>query len=62
MPIPTRFDYQLAEVENAAASVLLVLRRMQHCADKDIPVLRADLRDRLQALVDLAMDTARVPA
>jgi hypothetical protein len=32
MPIPTRADYQLAEIETASAGILKQLRVMQHAA------------------------------
>jgi hypothetical protein len=58
MPIPTAFDYQLREVEDAGQSVLLALRTMRHASNKDIPRMRAGLRDRLQELANLAMAAA----
>jgi hypothetical protein len=59
MAIPTAFDHKLAEVENAASSVSLALRTMQHAGAADLPRLRAGLRDRLAEFVNLAMSTAR---
>lgn len=46
MAIPTKFDGQLAEIEDAASCVLIKLRTLHHSgkADRDI----AGLRDLLQ--------------
>jgi hypothetical protein len=59
MAIPGPFDAQLADVENAGSSVILMLRTMRHAATSDLPRMRAGLRDRLREFVDLAMATAR---
>jgi hypothetical protein len=59
MGIPTAFDAQLADVENAGTSILLCLRTMKHADVRDLPRMRAALRDRLREFVDLAMAAAR---
>jgi hypothetical protein len=57
MAIPTKFDGQLAEIENAASCVLIKLRTLHHSGggDRDI----SGLRKLLQAYVDQVMALAR---
>jgi hypothetical protein len=57
MAIPTAFDGQLAEIENAASCVLIKLRTLHHAggADHDI----TGLRELLQAYVDQVMALAK---
>jgi hypothetical protein len=60
MPIPTKFDGELGEVENLAAGIQLQLKVMQHCAAaSDLPRMRAALRDALKTYVATVMTTAR---
>jgi hypothetical protein len=58
MPIPSRFDHELADIENAASGILTQLRTMQHASARDVPAMRGRLRDMLRAYVDLVMATA----
>ncbi len=58
MPIPTAFDGQLNEIDDAAAVVRLQLRTMNHAAPADLPRLRVELRGRLQDFVDKVMALA----
>jgi|GraSoi2013_115cm_1033766.scaffolds.fasta_scaffold528944_2 hypothetical protein len=58
MPIPTRADFQLAEIETAGSGILTQLRTMQHAAARDVPDMRSRLRDMLRAYVDAAMTAA----
>lgn len=59
MPIPTAFDGELGEVENLASGIMTQLRTLQHAGAKDVPRMRAALRDALQNYVDRVMATAR---
>jgi len=59
MSIPTAFDHEMSRVEEAASSVSLALRTMQHAGAADLPRMRAGLRDRLAEFVNLAMAAAR---
>jgi hypothetical protein len=56
MPIPTQEDYRLGEIENAADMVMLKLSVMRRA--KKPQEHRAELRQKLQTLVDLAMQFA----
>jgi hypothetical protein len=58
MAIPTKLDGDLGALDDAAASVLVQLRIMNHAAPGDVPNLRAALRERLRNYVDRAMDIA----
>jgi hypothetical protein len=57
--IPTKFDGELGEVEDLASGIQLQLRTMQHAAARDVPRMRAALRDALQNYVERVMSTAR---
>lgn len=59
MPIPTKFDGDLGEVEDLASGIVILLRTMQHAGARDVPRLRAALRDALQNYVDRVMSAAR---
>jgi hypothetical protein len=61
MAIPTAFDGQLGEIEDASSSVLIRLRTMHWAAEADVPAMRAALRDQLEAYVNLVMAAARSP-
>ncbi len=62
MAIPTKFDYDLAEVENAAASVILSLRTLKHCTrhvtQYELDTMSRTLKERLQAFNDMVIDLA----
>jgi hypothetical protein len=58
MPIPTKADYDLAEVADMASSIMTQLRVMQHANVTDLPRLRARLRDLLADYVSAAMSAA----
>ena len=58
MPIPTKFDGDLAAIDDLAGSVMVQLRIMNHAAPSDVPKLRAVLRERLRDYVDRAMEMA----
>ena len=45
--------------DDAASSIMVQLRTMQHAAARDVPKMRAALRERLQAYVDQVMALAR---
>ena len=59
MPIPTQHDRDLGEIDDAASSIMVQLRTMQHAAARDVPRMRAALRERLQTYVDQVMALAR---
>ena len=59
MAIPTKFDGQLAEIDDAASGIMVQLRTMQHAATRDVPNMRVALRERLQSYVDQVMALAR---
>jgi hypothetical protein len=59
MPIPTAYDCQLAEIEDASAAIMVQLRTMQRAAPADVPGMRARLRAQLQAFADSVMLAAR---
>lgn len=59
MPIPTPFDHALAAIDDAAGGIMVQLRTMQHAADRDLPRMRVELRQRLQTYVDEVMALAR---
>lgn len=58
MAIPTKFDGDLAAIDDLAGSVMISLRTLQHAGCDDIPGLRAVLRERLRNYVDRAMEMA----
>lgn len=62
MPIPTKFDRTIAELEDTATGLIVQLRTMQNaidCPDKFYRKrLHATLRERLQAFGDRIMETA----
>jgi hypothetical protein len=60
MPIPTKFDGDLAKVENAASLITLSLRTMKHSTpSRDLPRMRDTLWERLQAFAELVQGVAR---
>jgi hypothetical protein len=59
MPIPTAFDGKLGEINDAAAGLMVQLGVMNRCRSEDVPRMRQQLRDSLQAFVDLVMSAAR---
>jgi hypothetical protein len=58
MSIPTKLDGDLAGLDDAAGSVMVAIRVMNHAAPGDVPRLRAVLRERLRDYVDRAMEMA----
>jgi hypothetical protein len=56
--IPTKFDGQLAEIENAASGIMTLLRTMNWAAAREVPGMRTRLREMLQNYVDAVMKTA----
>jgi hypothetical protein len=58
LPIPTRADRQLSEIDTASGGILTKLRVMQRAAGSDIPRMRKRLREMLQDYADLVMATA----
>jgi hypothetical protein len=58
MPIPTRFDHQMGEVENAATVIMLSLRTLRHANPRDVDRMRVTLRERLQDFADLVVRLA----
>ena len=59
MPIPTKFDGEIGEGQDLASGIMTQLRTMQHAGARDVPRMRAALRDALQVFVDKVMSTAR---
>jgi hypothetical protein len=47
MPIPAPHDGKLAEIEKAANGIVTQLRTMHHAAARDMPAMRARLRETL---------------
>jgi hypothetical protein len=58
MPIPTKFDGDLAAIDDLAGGVMICLRTLQHAGRDDVPGLRATPRARLRDYVDRAMEMA----
>jgi hypothetical protein len=58
MPIPNLIDRQIGEIEDAGASILVLLRTMKHAAERDIPLHRTRLREMLGDYVEIVMATA----
>jgi hypothetical protein len=58
MPIPTAYDGKLGEIDDIAGSIMISLRTMATAAPKDVPGMRAVLRERLQSYVDTVMAAA----
>jgi hypothetical protein len=58
MSIPTKFDGDLAAIDDLSGSVMIALRTLQHAGPGDVPALRAALRERLRNFVDRAMEMA----
>ena len=58
MPIPTRHDGQLSEIESMASSILLSLRTIRHANSRDIDRMRRVLRERLQDYANAVIDLA----
>jgi hypothetical protein len=58
MSIPTKADGDLANVDSIASNVLTTLRTMLHANPRDLPGMRATLREHLQNYVDAAMAIA----
>ena len=58
MPIPTAFNGNLADVDNAASNIMTQLNVMHRAAEKDLPRLRERLLNSLVAYVALVMSTA----
>jgi hypothetical protein len=59
MPIPTGHDRALGEINDAAGGILVQLGVLNRCRSEDVPRMRLQLRDSLQAFVDLVMSSAR---
>jgi hypothetical protein len=58
MPVPTEYDRQLAEIETGATGIVSLVRTMHWAAARDLPGMRARLREELQDFVDQAMAMA----
>jgi hypothetical protein len=59
MPIPNDHDRALGEINDSAAGLMVQLGVMNRCRAEDVPRMRQQLRDSLQAFVDLVMAAAR---
>jgi hypothetical protein len=59
MSIPAPHDGKLAEIENAANGIVTQLRTMHHAAARDVPAMRAQLRETVQGFVNQVMALAR---
>jgi hypothetical protein len=59
MAIPSEHDRALGAINDACAGLMVELGVMQRCHSEDVPRLRQQLRDSLQAFVDLVMASAR---
>jgi hypothetical protein len=58
MPIPTDHDRALGEINDCAAGLMVTLGVMRRCRAEDLPGMRQQLRDSLQAFVDLVIAAA----
>jgi hypothetical protein len=58
MPIPSDHDRALGEINDSAAGLMVQIGVMNRCRSEDLPRLRQQLRDSLQAFVDLVMKAA----
>ncbi len=59
IPIPTKFDHDLGEIETAGSVIVSLLRTMHWCGDaRDVPAMRKRLRGELQEFVNKAMALA----
>ncbi len=56
--IPTRFDHQLADVDNLASGIMTSLRVLRHANPRDHDRMRRTLRERLQDYVNAVTDIA----
>ncbi len=56
MSIPTRFDHQMGDVENAATAIMLSLRTIRRANGADVDRMRRTLRERLQDFADMVID------
>ena len=54
MAIPTALDHKLGEIESLASGVAVALRTLRYSRQRDV----RQVRERLQAYVDLVMETA----
>jgi hypothetical protein len=57
MAIPTRFDGQLAEIDDLAGCVMIKLRTLRHAGMKQPDM--GELRELLQRYVDLVINIAK---
>ena len=58
MPIPNDHDRSINEINDCAAGLMVTLGVMRRCRAEDLPRMRQQLRDNLQAFVDLVMAAA----
>jgi hypothetical protein len=56
--IPTAYDGKLGEIDTAAGNIMVQLRVMQNANARDIPKMRAALREPLQFFADHVMALA----
>ena len=59
MPIPAPHDGKLAEIENVRAASRPQLPTVHHAAARDVPAMRAQLRETVQDFVNQVMALAR---
>ena len=58
MAIPRKLDGDLAGLGDTASTITTTLQTMNHASARDVPGLRARLRENLQTFVDQVMDMA----
>jgi hypothetical protein len=58
MPIPTKFDHDIGEIDTVAQSVIATLSILHRANPKDRDRMRANLRQRLQDFCDVVMRAA----
>lgn len=59
VPIPTKFNYDTAAIDDMASNILLQVRVMEKAAAQDVPRMRSRLREALQEYATLVMSVAR---
>jgi hypothetical protein len=59
MPIPTKFDRDMAALGDIATNVLQQVQTMERAAPADLARMRAQLRSALQEFCDETMACAR---
>jgi hypothetical protein len=58
MPIPTDFDYEIAEIEGQLRGIVVLLGTIHRAKPADLPKMRETLKIRLQSAADRVMEMA----